>query len=63
MRGIQAVFAGLSALGVLLIVTGMLVDNDAYWALSDPLTITIFAASAVMFGINFKMYGRAAGGA
>ncbi len=50
------VFAGLSILGLILISVGMTIVDDAYWAMADPITILLFAASAVMFAINFIKY-------
>ena len=54
LKKLQTIFLGLSVLGVILVVTGMIINDDTFWSIADPITIGIFIGAAVTFYITVK---------
>ena len=54
LKKLQTIFLGLSVLGVILVVTGMIINDDTFWSIADPITIGIFIGVAVTFYITVK---------
>ena len=54
LKKLQTIFLGFSVLGVILVVTGMIINDDTFWSIADPITIGIFIGAAVTFYITVK---------
>ncbi|MBI1663065.1 MAG: hypothetical protein IS860_06175 [Nitrosopumilus sp.] len=54
LKQLQIVFFGLSILGIILIVTGMTINDDMFWSITDPITIGIFVGTTVVFYLGIR---------
>ncbi|MCE2507608.1 MAG: hypothetical protein J4F36_14305 [Nitrosopumilaceae archaeon] len=54
LKKLQTIFLGLSVLGIILVVTGMIINEDMFWSIADPITIAIFAGATVVFYVSIK---------
>ncbi len=54
LKKLYGLFLGLSVLGLVLVVTGMIIDDLTFWLIADIMFISIFASSSIVFAYSMR---------